>query len=63
VPLGQVVAGPLAAVAGPRAGLLAAATVIVLAVVGMLATPAVRTLPRVAAPALGDPELAATING
>ena len=44
IPLGQIAAGPLALVIGPRAALLLGAGIVVLAVVGMLASRSVRTL-------------------
>jgi MFS family permease len=50
IPVGQVVAGPLADRVGGRAALLGAAGLIVLAVLGMLANPSVRRLRSEAAP-------------
>jgi MFS family permease len=46
VPIGQVVAGPVAALVGPRTAMLGAGVLIILAVVGMLANPQVRSLRR-----------------
>src|SRR5690606_7463798 len=46
VPVGQVVAGPVATLVGPRPAILGAGVLVVLAVAGMLANPQVRTLRR-----------------
>lgn len=46
IPVGQVVAGPIATLVGPRAAILGAGVIILLAVAGMLANPRVRTLRR-----------------
>jgi predicted MFS family arabinose efflux permease len=62
IPLGQVAVGPLAAVVGPHTAMAVAAGVAALAVVGMLASPSVRTLehdPTAHQPAADDPPLAA----
>ena len=50
VPVGQIAAGPLADAIGPGSALLVAAGIVVLSVVGMLASGAVRTLEHTAAP-------------
>jgi MFS family permease len=44
IPIGQVVAGPIATLVGPRTAILGAGVLIILAVLVMLANPQVRTL-------------------
>jgi len=55
IPVGQLVAGPLAAAFGARTALLGATGVAGLAVVGMLLSRSVRTLTHDAAPAVAEP--------
>jgi MFS family permease len=61
MPLGYVIAGPLAAGLGRDAALLGAGTLLVLAVLAVLAVPSVRMLERRQAAALEAPSRAATV--